>query len=129
MLDAIWNFLTVNLGTKIISVVIAVVLWVVVLGSVTVVEMMLLRWGKRLFAAPLPALGVPLTERWVEPLTLSGAAMTAYGLAFVAANGFAPDGQFPLVAAVAFVVGALLVAVRPTEFARQKAGTVPTTGG
>ena len=91
--------------------------------------MMLLWWGKRLFAAPLPALVVPLTERWVEPITLSGAAMTAYGLAFVAANGFAPDGQFPLVAAVAFVVGALLVAVRPTELTRQKTGAVPTTGG
>jgi hypothetical protein len=89
--------------------------WVVVLGLVTVVEMMLLCWGQRLFAAPLPALSVPLTERWAEPITLIGAAMTAYGLAFVAANGFAPDGRFPWLAALVFAVGALLVALRPSK--------------
>jgi hypothetical protein len=91
--------------------------WVGVLGLVTVAEMMLLWWGQRLFAAPLPALGVPLSERWVEPVTLLGAAMTAYGLAFVAANGFAPDGNFPWFAAVVFAIGALLVALRPTHAA------------
>jgi Acyltransferase family len=87
--------------------------WVVVLGLVTAVEMMLLWWGRRFFAAPLPLLGVPLTERWTEPVMLIGAAMTAYGLAFVAANGFAPDGRLPWVAALVFAVGAVLVALRP----------------
>jgi hypothetical protein len=59
-------------------------------------------------------LGVPLTERWAEPVMLAGAAMTAYGLAFVAAKGFAPDGHFPWVTALVFAVGAVLVALRPT---------------
>ena len=91
--------------------------WVVVLGLVTAIEMMLLWWGQRFFAAPLPMLGVPITERWAEPVMLLGAAMTAYGLAFVAANGFAPDGHFPWVAALVFAIGAVLVALRPTRVA------------
>ncbi|OIN79826.1 acyltransferase family protein [Mycobacterium malmoense] len=87
--------------------------WVAVLGLVTAVEMMLLWWGRRLFAAPLPMLGIPLTERWGEPVMLTGAAMAAYGLAFVAAEGFAPGGRFPWVIALIFAAGALLVALRP----------------
>jgi fucose 4-O-acetylase-like acetyltransferase len=91
--------------------------WVVILALVTAVEMVLLWWGRRFFAAPLPMLGVPLTERWAEPVMLAGAAMTAYGLAFVAAKGFAPDGHFPWVTALVFAVGAVLVALRPTTVA------------
>ena len=93
--------------------------WLVILSLVTAVEMVLLWWGRRFFAAPLPMLGVPLTERWAEPVMLAGAAMTAYGLAFVAANGFAPDGSFPWVTALVFAVGALLVALRPTKVNRR----------
>jgi Acyltransferase family len=89
--------------------------WVVVLGLVTVVEMALLWWGQHVFAAPLPLLGVPLTERWAEPMMLIGAAMTAYGLAFVAANGFAPDGRYPWIAALVFAAGSVLVALRPSR--------------
>ncbi len=89
--------------------------WVVVLGLVTAVEMLLLYWGRRVFAAPLQMLGVPLTERFAGPLMLAGAAMTAYGLALVAANGFAPDGRFPWTAALVFAVGAVLVALRPRQ--------------
>ena len=91
--------------------------WVVILALVTAVEMVLLWWGRRFFAAPLPMLGVPLTERWAEPVMLTGAAMTAYGLAFVAAKGFAPDGHFPWVTALVFAVGAVLVALRPQRSA------------
>ena len=89
--------------------------WVAVLGLVTAVEMALLWWGQRVFAAPLPLLGVPLTERWAEPIMLIGAAMTAYSLAFVAANGFAPDGRYPWVAALVFAAGSVLVALRPSR--------------
>jgi fucose 4-O-acetylase-like acetyltransferase len=89
--------------------------WVVILALVTAVEMVLLWWGRRFFAAPLPMLDIPLTDRWAEPVMLTGAAMTAYGLAFVAAKGFAPDGYFPWVTALVFAVGAVLVALRPTK--------------
>ena len=85
--------------------------------------------GAAPFAAPLPMIGVPVTERWAEPVMLVGAAMTAYGLAFVAVNGFAPDGHYPWVAGLVFAAGALLVALRPAELTRQKAGAAPTRGG
>jgi surface polysaccharide O-acyltransferase-like enzyme len=87
--------------------------WVAILGLVTGCEMMLLWWGRRFFGAPLPTLGIPLAERWAEPVMLAGAAMAAYGLAFIAAEGFAPDGHLPWVIALVFTVGVVLVAFRP----------------
>lgn len=87
--------------------------WVIILSVVTAVEILLLFWARRLFAAPLPLLGVPLTERWVEPVMLTGAAMAAYALSMIAAEGFAPDGHFPWLTAVIFAAGALLAAFRP----------------
>jgi hypothetical protein len=87
--------------------------WVVVLTLVTAVEMMLLYWGRRFFAAPLGMLGAPLTDRWAEPIMLAGAVMAAYGLEFIAADGFAPDGHFPWLLGLIFAVGVLLVALRP----------------
>jgi fucose 4-O-acetylase-like acetyltransferase len=100
--------------------------WVVVLSLVTAVEMVLLWWGRRFFAAPLPMLGVPMAERWAEPVMLAGAAMAAYGLAFVAAKGFAPDGHFPWVTGLVFAVGAVLVALRPTKVSRRALDPAPT---
>lgn len=87
--------------------------WVVVLSFVTAVELVLLWLGRRLFAAPLPTFGIAFPDRWGEPIMLAGAAMAAYGLAFVAAEGFAPDGHFPWVTALIFAVGVTLVALRP----------------
>ena len=92
--------------------------WVVILSVVTAVEMVLLWWGRRIFAAPLPTFGMPITERWAEPVMLAGVAMTAYGLAFVAAKGFAPDGRFPWEAGLVFGVGVILVALTPTKVSR-----------
>jgi len=88
--------------------------WVAVLGLVTAVEMVLLWWGRRIFAAPLPLAGVPLPQRWSEAVMLAGAAMSAYALSAVAAEGFAPDGRYPWLIAVVFAAGVLLVALRPT---------------
>ncbi len=88
--------------------------WVAVLGVVTAVEMVLLWWGRGVFAAPLPLVGVPLSPRWGEPAMLAGAVMAAYALSAVAAEGFAPDGRFPWLVAVVFGAGVLLVAFRPT---------------
>jgi hypothetical protein len=98
--------------------------WLAILSLVTAVEMMLLWWLRRVFAASLPTIGMPVTERWAEPVMLGGAAMAAYGLAFLAAQGFAPDGQFPRVTAAVFAVGLILVALRPQRVLDR----VPTTG-
>jgi surface polysaccharide O-acyltransferase-like enzyme len=102
--------------------------WLVILGVVTAVEMVLLWWGRRVFAAPLPMLGIPVADRWAEPLMLLGAVMAAYGLAYVAAGGFAPDGKFPWVTAVVFAVGAALVALRPRQPSPRVADPAAKTG-
>jgi surface polysaccharide O-acyltransferase-like enzyme len=99
--------------------------WVVILSLVTAVEMVLLWYGRRLFAAPLPMLGIPLTGRWGGPVMLAGAAMAAYGLAFVAAEGFAPNGHYPWVAGLVFAAGAVLVALRPTKVSRRSLDPAP----
>jgi surface polysaccharide O-acyltransferase-like enzyme len=93
--------------------------WVVILTLVTVVEMVLLYWGRRFFAAPLGMLGTSLTDRWAEPIMLAGAAMAAYGLAFLAAEGFAPDAHSPWLTGLIFAVGVLLVALRPAKVGTQ----------
>jgi hypothetical protein len=89
--------------------------WVVVLSLVAAVEMVLLYWGRRVFAAPLATFNAPLPGRWAELTMLIGGAMAAYGLAFVAAEGFAPDGHFPWLTALIFAVGALMVTLAPAE--------------
>ena len=68
--------------------------WLVVLSLVTAVELLLLWWGRRFFAAPLPML-TTRSARWAEPIMLAGAFMAARGLSSVAAEGFAPYGHFP----------------------------------
>jgi surface polysaccharide O-acyltransferase-like enzyme len=102
--------------------------WVTILSLVTAVEMMLLWWGRRLFAAPLPMLGIPFRERWGEMVMLAGVAMAAAGLHFFAYAGFAPDGHYPWVAALVFAVGAALVALRPVGVSRQSADRAPAAG-
>ena len=89
--------------------------WVVVLGLVTALELALLWWGRRFFAAPLPVLAT-FRGRWAEPIMLAGAFMAAYGLAFVAAEGFAPYGHFPWLTALIFAIGVLLVALSPAVY-------------
>lgn len=98
--------------------------WVAVLSVVTAVEIILLWWARRLFASPLPLCGVPLTERWTEPVMLVGAALAAYALAVVAAEGFAPDGRFPWPIAVIFGAGALFAALRPAAGSAARGRTV-----
>lgn len=98
--------------------------WVVVLSVVTAVEIVLLWWARRIFASPLPLLGVPLTERWAEPVMFVGAALAAYALAVVAAEGFAPDGRFPWPIAIVFAAGALFAALRPAARSAVRGQTV-----
>ena len=89
--------------------------WVVILAVLAAVEMVLLWWGRRIFAAPLPLAAIPLTDRFAEPLMLAGALMAAYGLEFIAADGFAPNGHLPWVTVLVYVIGVILVAVRPKQ--------------
>ena len=93
--------------------------WVVILSLVTAVEMVLLSWGRNFFAAPLAMIETPLTERWAEPVMLAGTAMAAYGLAFIAAKGFAPSGHFPWLTGLIFAAGVLLVASSPAKVGEQ----------
>jgi fucose 4-O-acetylase-like acetyltransferase len=92
--------------------------WVVILGLVTAMELALLWWGRRFFAAPLPVLEV-LGGRWAEPIMLAGAGMAAYGLAFLAAEGFAPYGHLPWLTALIFAIGVLLVCLTNVGWKRQ----------
>jgi surface polysaccharide O-acyltransferase-like enzyme len=102
--------------------------WVVILSLVTAIELVLLWWGRRFFAAPLPTFGIPLPDRWGEPVMLAGAAMAAYGLAFVSAEGFAPNGHFPWVTALISAVGVVLVARRTKQVSQRSVDPAPTTG-
>ncbi|MGO9693151.1 MAG: acyltransferase family protein [Mycobacterium sp.] len=102
--------------------------WIVILSLVTAVEMMLLWWQRRFFAAPLPMLGVPLSDRWGEVVMLAGALMAAAGLHLLAQGGFAPDGRFSWVTAAAFAAGVVLVALRPKEVSRRSVGPAAATG-
>lgn len=89
--------------------------WVIILSLVTAVEIALLWWRRGFFAVPLPMLGLPLTVRWSEPVTLTGAAIAAYGLAYFSVAGFAPAGRFPWAVALVFAVGVVLVAFGPAK--------------
>jgi surface polysaccharide O-acyltransferase-like enzyme len=87
--------------------------WLAVLCLVTAVEMAMLWWLRVIFAAPLPGLRVPVSQAWTGPALLTGVLMTSYGLGYLAAWGFAPDGQFPWLTGLIFAVGAVLAAVTP----------------
>lgn len=67
--------------------------WVAILTLVTAVEMVLLWLMRRLFAAPLPVVNVRLKARLTGFLLLTGAVMTTYALAFLAAAGSHPTGD------------------------------------
>ncbi|MCV7099139.1 acyltransferase family protein [Mycobacterium palustre] len=95
--------------------------WVVALALVTAFVLVLLWWQRRVFAAPLPRVGIPLSVGWGEVIMLTGAAMASAGLHFFAYAGFAPDGHFPWPTAAAFAVGATLVALRPAGAGRPSA--------
>jgi surface polysaccharide O-acyltransferase-like enzyme len=102
--------------------------WVVILSLVTAFEMVLLWWQRRFFAAPLPMLGIPLTDRWSEVVMLAGAFTAAAGLHLFAQGGFAPDGHLAWATVAAFAIGALLVALRPTMVGRPSVDPARTTG-
>ncbi len=92
--------------------------WIAILSLVTVAEIVLLAWLRRVSAAPLPTFGVPLGERSGEALMFAGALLSSAGLHWLAQGGFAPDGRFSWPTIVVFGAGALLVALRPKDVRR-----------
>ncbi len=102
--------------------------WIVILSLVTAVEMILLWSLRRFFAAPLPMLAIPLSDRRAEAVMLTGALLAAGGLQWLAETGFAPDGRFSWLTAAIFAAGVLLVALRPEKVSPRLVDPAPTTG-
>jgi len=94
--------------------------WIAILSLVTAVEIILLWSLRRFFAAPLPMLRVPLSDRRAEIVMLTGALLAAGGLHWLAQVGFAPDGRFSWLTAMIFAGGVLLVALRPKQEVAQR---------
>ena len=90
-------------------------LWLTVLAVVAAVEMVVLYQLRRFFAASLPAIAVPGGSTLTGLTMALGVAMTAYGIAYVSARGFAPNGELPWHAMLIFAAGAVLVALTPTS--------------
>jgi len=89
-------------------------LWVLILTVVTAFEMVVLLRLRRVLAAPLPAIPVRWSPAVTDATLFLGVAMTSYGITFVSAGGFAPDGHFPWHSMIIFAVGAVLVSLTPT---------------
>jgi fucose 4-O-acetylase-like acetyltransferase len=87
--------------------------WEVVLMVVTMLLLALLWWQRAVFAAALPTFVTPVAPVPAESMLYAGTASCALALGLLAAAGFAPGGHFPVVVAVLFTAGVLLVAVRP----------------
>ncbi|MCH9669584.1 MAG: acyltransferase [Actinomycetia bacterium] len=89
--------------------------WELVLAVVTVLLLSLLSWQRRLFAAPIPTVALPVHRAAAIASLYLGTAACALALGLFSAGGFAPAGRVPVVAVVLFGAGILLVAVRPRE--------------
>ncbi|RZT24791.1 fucose 4-O-acetylase-like acetyltransferase [Mycobacterium sp. BK558] len=87
--------------------------WELVLAVVAAGLLTLLAWQRRFVAAPIPTVAVPIPSAIAEGLLYTGTAACALALAVLSANGFAPGGRLPLLAATLFLAGTALVAVRP----------------
>lgn len=87
--------------------------WELILAVVTVALLMLLWWGRAVFAAPVPSFGVAIPESVATVGLYLGTAAAAVALGRLAAGGFAPDGEFPVGTAALFLGGLILVAIRP----------------
>jgi fucose 4-O-acetylase-like acetyltransferase len=87
--------------------------WVAAISVVMLLLMSLLMWQRSRLAAPLPTFSVPFPASWGTPILLLGALISALGALTLTLGGFAPEGRFPLQAALLLAVGALLVGVTP----------------
>jgi surface polysaccharide O-acyltransferase-like enzyme len=89
-------------------------LWIAVLSVLTAGVLSLVRWGRRFLASTLGSVRVGLPAGWTAPILLVGTALTAVALWRFAADGFAPQGRFPLGPALLYACGIAIATVRPT---------------
>lgn len=101
-------------------------LWLLTLTVVAAAEMVVLHRLRGIFAAPLPMIRVPAGPVPTAVAMFVGVVLTAYGIAFVSARGFAPSGLFPWHAMLVFAAGAVLVALTP---ASRPVAVQPGSGG
>jgi surface polysaccharide O-acyltransferase-like enzyme len=94
--------------------------WVAILAVVVAAELVLLWWGRKLFSAPLPTVGVPIAPRLGEVLLFAGTAAVAATISIFATIGFAPAGRFPVAASAGLAVGVALVALAPVSTRRSR---------
>ncbi|BBX67593.1 acyltransferase family protein [Mycolicibacterium psychrotolerans] len=94
--------------------------WELVLAVVAAGLLTLLYWQRRFVAAPMPTVAVPIPGAIAEGLLYAGTAACALALAVLSANGFAPGGRLPMLAAALFLAGTALVAVRPRAADRER---------
>jgi hypothetical protein len=87
--------------------------WEVVLAVVAAALLCLLSWQRRMFTAPTPTFAVRVPAGLAEATLYGGTAACALALSLLSANGFAPNGGFPVMAVTLFVAGVVLVGVRP----------------
>lgn len=85
--------------------------WLGLLSVVTAAELVLLRWTRALFAAPLATIDVALPPRWTETMLFGGVAAAALSLAKLAADGFAPHAGIPVFTSLLFGAGLILTAI------------------
>ncbi|MEH3141829.1 MAG: acyltransferase [Mycobacterium kyogaense] len=104
--------------------------WELVLAVVAAALLAVLHWQRRFVAAAMPTLAVPLPGVVAEATLYAGTAACALALAVLSAQGFAPGGRLPVLAAALFVGGALLVAMRPRAAAQSRSASgIPSGGG
>ncbi len=103
--------------------------WEVVLAVVAAALLVLLHRMRRVAAAALPTVAVPVPKPIAEATLYAGTAACALALALLSAQGFAPGGHLPVVATALFAAGALLVAVRPRDAAQSRSASGSPSGG
>jgi hypothetical protein len=90
-------------------------LWVAVLSVLTAGVLWLVGRGRPILAASLRTVRIGLPVRWATPIVLAGTGLAAVALWRLAADGFAPQGRFPVWAALLYACGVAVAAVLPTR--------------
>jgi hypothetical protein len=85
--------------------------WLAILSVVTAAELTLLWLARSVFNHALPTIGTPLPAWSAAPLLAAGVGIATPALSLLATDGFAPDGRFPIVAALLYAAAVGLVSL------------------